>query len=464
LQLVGQAVDAEEKYLVGMLGQDMRDREIGTWAEGVATHYERKRRAEILESARKLILMEGGEDWIRVDLHVPAEIHDAPKQDKTPALFSEQPSNEEDAWGLWDEGKPETAAEKEQVDEWGFEDEELEPEVESQPEVDPTPLQPPPDPQLHANGDNEDPADAWGWNDDEDQLVPEERQNGTSSTPESTNEDSSAWNDDPWAEPSSPVGMLQPSTPPLSPPVTTPRTATGLEKLATKGRSKASHAPQENARSPVTAAPPSTPMRHPSKNQNSERPQRYTVPIKAEAKEPEKEIENYAVTARSRDVVGTVEAALRESTEFASSSSIFAHASFHPSWSSQARGAVLLQSAPFILDLFCALYPVKNTQVLEDSVVRSMVFANDCVYLGTRATKLAGKERDQNVRENLAEAAERLDVLGESWFEDTIVSTACHVNQLCLIVPSIAGTTTASNRGSSRWCRAVRRYFRPGAL
>jgi len=444
-----------------MLGQDTRDREIGTWAEGVATHYERKRRAEILESARKLILMEGDERWVRVDLHVPAEVHDVPKQDKTPAPFSEQPSDEEDAWGLWDEGKPEMAAEEEQVDGWGFEDEEPGREVESQPEADPTPLQPPPDLELHANVDDEDPANAWGWNDDEDQLVPEERQNGTSSAPESTNEDSSAWNDDPWAEPSSPVGM---STPPLSSPVTAPRTATRLEKLATKGRGKASHAPQESASLPVTAAPPSTPMRHPPKNQDAGRPQRYTVPIKAEAKEPKKEIEDYAVTARSRDVVGIVEAALREGTEFVSSSSVFAHASFHPSWSSQARGAVLLQSAPFVLDLFCALYPVKNMQVLRDSVVRSMVFANDCLYLGACATELAGKERDQSVKENLAEAAERLSVLGESWFEGTVVSTACHVNQLCLTVPSIAGTTAASNHRSSRWCRAVRWYFRPGAL
>jgi len=154
-----------------MLGQDTRDREIGTWAEGVATHYERKRRAEILESARKLILMEGDERWVRVDLHVPAEVHDVPKQDKTPAPFSEQPSDEEDAWGLWDEGKPEMAAEEEQVDGWGFEDEEPGREVESQPEADPTPLQPPPDLELHANVDDEDPANAWGWNDDEDQLV-----------------------------------------------------------------------------------------------------------------------------------------------------------------------------------------------------------------------------------------------------------------------------------------------------
>jgi centromere/kinetochore protein ZW10 len=60
LHLVRQAKELEEKYIVNMLGQDLRNREIETWADAVSSHYEQKRRAQILEDARQMILRQDG--------------------------------------------------------------------------------------------------------------------------------------------------------------------------------------------------------------------------------------------------------------------------------------------------------------------------------------------------------------------------------------------------------------------
>jgi centromere/kinetochore protein ZW10 len=57
---VRQSKELEEKYIVNMLGQDLHDREIETWADTVSSHYERKRRAQILEDARQMILRQDG--------------------------------------------------------------------------------------------------------------------------------------------------------------------------------------------------------------------------------------------------------------------------------------------------------------------------------------------------------------------------------------------------------------------
>jgi len=53
---VTKATDFEDKYIVGVLGNLTREREIKAWADGVSGHYERKRRMEILESARVVIV------------------------------------------------------------------------------------------------------------------------------------------------------------------------------------------------------------------------------------------------------------------------------------------------------------------------------------------------------------------------------------------------------------------------
>ena len=55
-----QSKELEEKYIVNMLGQDLHDREIETWADKVSSHYERKRRTQILEDARQMILRQDG--------------------------------------------------------------------------------------------------------------------------------------------------------------------------------------------------------------------------------------------------------------------------------------------------------------------------------------------------------------------------------------------------------------------
>ena len=83
------------------------------------------------------------------------------------------------------------------------------------------------------------------------------------------------------------------------------------------------------------------------------------------------------------------------------------------------RGTVFLQSTPAVFDLFRALYPVRFARALSDSVDRAAVFSNDCAYLSECAAR---GEREEDVKSKLVEAGERLEVLGTSWFEDSLVS------------------------------------------
>ncbi|KAA1470237.1 hypothetical protein DENSPDRAFT_817768 [Dentipellis sp. KUC8613] len=465
LRLAQQAVDVEEKYIVGMLGQDARDREVLHWVEGVATHYERKRRAEILESVRAIVVREEEGERIRVEVEVEA---DAPKvstptqdvvmAEPEPAVVAEQ----DDSWGFdgEDEKKYEGANGDAEVDEdgWGFDDEpadvdaepESSPEIvssqQAEPEPEPQPPQPPSQPEPESAEDAEDPDDAWGWNDGDDETAETPLEddpaptNGTSEPPSTASstdvdDDSSAW-DDPWADPDTSA----PSDPPASKPA--PKPATRLERLAQKSKGKSQHTPQSSIDSPVTVAPPPpTPIRRQHKPEPS-RPQKITVPVKPSkvtavpvqtplehTKEKAREKETYAVSACAKDVADAVEAALREGREFAATSVFDAlpHAS---SSSSQPRGSVLLLSAPYIFDLYRALFPVRFRARLEGSVEKSMLFSNDCLYLSGRAKAPVKADAGlglESVRDKLSETADHLAVWGDSWFEDT-VDRECQAN------------------------------------
>lgn len=110
------------------------------------------------------------------------------------------------------------------------------------------------------------------------------------------------------------------------------------------------------------------------------------------------------------------------------------------------RGTVFLQSTPAVFDLFRALYPVRFARALSDSVDRAAVFSNDCAYLSECAAR---GEREEDVKSKLVEAGERLEVLGTSWFEDSLVS---YCSIFVLGDPDLTGCT--DGRGST--CRNVR--------
>ncbi|TFY81371.1 hypothetical protein EWM64_g2646 [Hericium alpestre] len=414
LALVKQATDVEERYIVGLLGQDARDREVLHWAEGVATHYERKRRAEILERVREIVVNEEKGERMRVETAAPE-----------PTAGNGQ----EDSWGFGDED--ETAKESTTTvddDGWGFDDDSVELEQDASADV-AQQSAPKSKPVAEPIESTEDTSDAWGWNDDNnDSPSAGEGTNGAVSEPPSTSssisvdEDSSAWDDDPWADPE--VDTEPPIPAPTSPPADAPKPATRLERLAQKSKSKSMHTPQASIDSQVVVPPPPpTPVKSAAK-----RPQKITVQMKANSKAaekpPEKEKEVYAVSARAREVAEAVDAALREGREFAASPLFESVASS----SSQQRGSVIVQSAPAILDLYCALFPVRFGKALEKSTERTMLFANDCVYLSGYAAR-SGKGAEE--QEKLTEVAAHLQVWGESWFQDA-VNQQCEANAAVL--------------------------------
>ncbi|KAI0042195.1 hypothetical protein FA95DRAFT_1500426 [Auriscalpium vulgare] len=402
--LVQQAVEIEEQFVVGMLGQDARDREVKAWAEGVSAHYERKRRAEILESARQVIAKPDVKGRISVEVDPP----DQPPNGSAALPIPAEEFHADEAWGLEDDAD-EAAADAGDEDGWGFDDESSESPttLDVPPESSKPPAPPEPEPQDEIG--SEDASDAWGWEDDEPansldvaRAPPVPPSAPAPDTPtDSSAGDSSAW-DDPWDEPHPPSAPTSPSAP--------PKPATRLEKLANKGKAKAAHTPQSSVDSALLGrAPPPTPDKA---AQHFERPQKVTVPVKGKQREaapPPKEM--YMVSARARDVADAVEAALREGSEFAAASSI-------PT--SSARGTLLWQTAPSIVDLFSALYPVQAQHALTASAEKAMLFANDCVYLSTRLARMSTSGTGAPVRDKLSEAAERLRVVGESWFEDDI--------------------------------------------
>ncbi|KAH9014198.1 Centromere/kinetochore Zw10-domain-containing protein [Lactarius deliciosus] len=368
LRLLKQAETLEEKYTIGMLGQDPRDREVKSWTDSVSSHYERKRRAQILEGARQMILQEGDRAQIRVEADLPS----APTTTYSEGAWDVS----DDAWGL--EGEESSAAEEE--DAWGFDD--------APAERNPAELEVSPGPSL-SKGTIAEPESvprtddsAWGWDDNDDNV-------DEAAYPRASSSGNSAdFDDDPWGES----------------PKSSPERRSRLEKLANKAKAKAT-LPQSTG-SPMVAA------RHP--------PPALAKPIEpavigAKGKEPRRSvhrIETYTVSKRTQELADMVDTILQEGAEFASTTIFGLGAS-----ATQSRGSVILQTGPAVFDLFRALYTAKFDQ--QPSEIKTMVFANDCVYACGRVLRAAEK-CPSSVKDGLLETADSLDSLGRKWFERSV--------------------------------------------
>ncbi|KAH9040476.1 Centromere/kinetochore Zw10-domain-containing protein [Lactarius pseudohatsudake] len=395
LRLLKQAETLEEKYTIGMLGQDPRDCEVKSWTDSVSSHYERKRRAHILEGARQMILQEGDRAQIRVEADLPSA---PPPPNSAQATQGSGSSSEgawdvsDDAWGLEGEESGDTdnlgsAAEEE--DAWGFDD--------APAERNPAELEAPPGPSL-SKGTIAEPESvphtddsAWGWDDNDDNV------DEATSPRASSSGNSADLDDDPWGE--SPK-----SSPERRTFVSTHKPASRLEKLANKAKAKAT-LPQSTG-SPMVAA------RHP--------PPALAKPIEpavigVKGKEPLRlvhRIETYTVSNRTQELADMVDTILQEGAEFASTTIFGLGAS-----ATQSRGSVILQTGPAVFDLFRALYTAKFDQ--QPSEIKTMVFANDCVYACGRVLRAAEK-CPSSVKDGLLETADSLDSLGRKWFERSV--------------------------------------------
>ena len=379
-----------------MLGGEIGDCPVKSWADGVSGHYERQRRLEILESSRIIIVApENVSDSFLVEIHMspePGHTGVVPIQ-----VDEEEKGDDPLAWGFEDEEKmgEDSSAETEESG-WAFDDD-VEPELAAEvtPELEPAP--------THAGADA-DPTDAWGWNDNDNPSIPD----GTT--------EETAW-DDPWSEDSSISGLGSDSRPPPAPSIASPKVATRLEKFSSKGKKV-----KVNGESPLTP-PVTSPIKvSPISSSIHHHGAPSPAPAMSVGKRPRKltavnvPSETYLVSGRMKHIINMVDDVLSEGKELAASE-IFSSSTE----SSAAPGTTLFQSASSILDLFRALYPVKFNTGLGSSPERALRFSNDCLYLSGEIEQIEHRNGVAMVKEKLLECKDRLKVLGDSWFEDTIV-------------------------------------------
>ncbi|KAF8202281.1 hypothetical protein BJ912DRAFT_944331 [Pholiota molesta] len=394
LNLLKCAVVFEEKDVSKLLESDRNEGSIKAWSDGVSGHYERRRRIEILELARKEIMeAEDPNDTFEA-------FSEGGPETSLPSVIPFQADAEDsaDGWGL---DEPATsAAEDESADGWGFDDE-LEPEPEVEKDT-PTDAEP-------------DPTDAWGWNEEED-------------LPANDIPETSAW-DDPWSDPPDTEPIPEPEPTPHSPPanIMSPKAATRLEKLASKNKRHANgNSSVSNSPAPSPLPPPLEP--HVTFTPASPHQPEHNPPPKSSRLNPGKRPaavmttiapkEMYRVPKRSKRIIKMVEIVIDESKLFFASNLFGSPSNDQIS----APGTILLQAASSILDLYQAVYPTKFAEELK-SPERAMLFSNSCRVEDT----IYGQP---TLKEKLTECRHRLQVLGESWYEDTMERQCMEVDTI----------------------------------
>lgn len=384
LEVVDRAIDFEESYLGQMSGNKSAEKEVAAWADAVAAHYERKRRVEILDHARSLIVSgEAEASSCREEIAATASAPEA-----LSAELMRESSPEDTAWGF--EGNPDDGVDE---DEWGFDAEVSKPEVEA------AVASPSPETSTQAGDEEEgvDPVDAWGWNDDDESAPP-------GPVDEDNSTDSAAW-DDPWGDDLSP-----PAVP--AAPKSKPKAARKLEKLSSRGKRKQGAAPESaDIQSPIPlAAPPPTPAM-PSTTQAQPK----SAPMVPRAPE------TYLVSGRAKEMFALMESVLDEASELSSSDVLAAHVSS----ASPPIGNVLRETATQVLELYRALYPVSAGAHLADSPKRSWGFSNNCFWLNEQMSEAATRPSiSEPTASKLREGGEIFKLLSESWYDDTLVSIA----------------------------------------
>lgn len=386
LELVDSTVEFEHKYIGELLGDVGNDTDIKTWASAIPSHYERKRRVEILEHTRALVVHEdGANSTFRVRVAVPVAVtpelnNPVPSEPEPEPEAKRESSPEEAAWGFNEDDSKDAAVDE---DGWGFEDEE------------PAPPAPTPAPAPEADSEDipvaqeDDPGDAWGWNDNDEDATPVDEGEST---------DSSAW-DDPWGDP-------EPATQPQIVSPSKPKAATRLEKLSNKGKRTFDAPPVQ---SPVLVPPPPpTPAMFAS----------VQSPPQPQPQPPRTEQESYLVSARTKELVALVEAVLAEAEDLTASGTLTPYAAT----SSSPVGHILSQTATQVLELYRALYPVAAAAKLAGSPKQAMSFSNDCMWLSDQVQQISSRKTvPAATSQKLIEDGEIFKLLSESWYDDAIV-------------------------------------------
>lgn len=89
---------------------------------------------------------------------------------------------------------------------------------------------------------------------------------------------------------------------------------------------------------------------------------------------------------------------------------------------SQPIGTLLVASITSILDLFRALVPAAQGEMMAISPALRIRFANDCRYLAADVSDIACSVHDNEaLPAKFIGASERLAIVGEQWFDDCLV-------------------------------------------
>ena len=468
LQLLHRAVIFESEDLTRILlcpdsaasATDLSpENEIKNWVEGIVSHYQRKRRVDILDQARRMFT-DPSSDWqvtFQVEWSIPSPTAGVPSSavghpPATATNGTPGDTKEAEIEAVDDEG-------------WGFDDVDG-----GAGELDPLPdveAKEPPiengsssftDSDTHPANDVDD--DAWGWNDADDPEPtsvpkPEVTKNGDADS----GEDGPQW--DAWgdAPPSPPTRKVM------------PKPATRLEKFSSKGKQGpqppkiVTQAPKSESipvhpptrLDPGYTTPPASSTSLSSSwslSSSATSQQFHSIPptpasITVQTKAPK---EFYSVSSGMQDILELVESIMLESSEFSRSTLLAAYfpASNSGSSTSSTPGSVILNTVPSILDLFRALYPMTLHPSLgsgrdsgkraasDSSAKKAIQFSNDCLYLEERIRELLPAlplkssnasstipadvwNIDGSLHSKMEDASERLRVRGESGFAKTIV-------------------------------------------
>ncbi|KAI0831808.1 hypothetical protein BC628DRAFT_1349864 [Trametes gibbosa] len=420
LKLTKRAVRAEDEIIVKMLGDTTGDRSVKAWVDGVGLHYERKRRAEILDKARSIVVSPP-DDSSSFRVEVPLVLEEPtpllPSEDKVHAKngtanghttngameVTVEDGEAEEAWGFEDDTP--IQSEESSSNGWDFEDD-VETEAEPAATVE---VSQPPKPELGPVVNEED--DPWGWNSDSspatgiEDEVPEE----------------SAW-DDAWDE--NPSESEQKSV--ILSPVIVPKPARGLQKFAKSVPNSPALPPPKSPTTQPFLTPQLTAMKSPP-------PPSPVFPAPAK---PVQVTESFLVSGRTKDLLQLVEDVLREGADLVSSGILTSYASGSP-------GSVVLQAAPMSLELFRALIPVVNATILQQSAKEPMRFSNDCRFVGQELQRIVGKLSGPKaaVRDKLDEGLEMLKLLADSWFEDAVILEERKIEELLDTAKAFIDTT-----------------------
>jgi centromere/kinetochore protein ZW10 len=449
LELLERAVKFENEDLTQILfgptsgvsvGTEIHhENEIKSWVEGIVSHYQKKRRVDTLDQARRMFT-DVPSDWHETfQVEWTVAVTPAPSVNGSTLLELDVASESSPAVGhppvpiTNGTNGVNRGVEIGHVDGegWGFDDgddgadeEDTPPDEETKEPRTENASSSLTDPNAHTADEMDD--NAWGWNDEESSEstpMPKSESPGEPKGNGDGNPEGGAGGDDPlwdaWDDPPSPPTKK-----------VVPKPATKLEKFSSKGK--------QGAKPPkiITQPPEPEPIHVPTSAPTRPNPNHFPAPVSSTSlssswssssspstqqflsipptpasittqKAPK---EFYSVSSGMQDILELVESVMLESSQFSKSPLLAAYfpapnsASPTSSASAATPGSVILNTVPSILDLFRALYPMTfqlelgsgngsqksagKSAPTEGSTKKAVQFSNDCLYLEQRIQEL----------------------------------------------------------------------------